>query len=315
MKNLFIDTNVWLSLYHFSKNDLDKLLELHEFIDHEIKLYLTEQVYDEIKRNRENKIKNAMDSFKNFKLEFPSFVKGYPEYESFKNKFDSLKNMHKDWLKKIEEEIIAETTQVDQVIKKFWEGQFIKRETELVEKAKLRYNMGNPPGKDNKYGDAINWEILLKEVPPGEDLYFITEDRDFASPLDEKVFLPFLQKEWNEKKKSKVIFFRNLDEFLRVYYHEQRLKTENEKNDLIEALENSISFAATHSIINSLRNYSDFTDQQCEKLFSIANTNSQVCWILNDRDVGAFYNVLLETTSLKETENIKYVREKLEEEV
>ena len=312
MKNLFIDTNVWLSLYHFSKNDLDKFLELHEFIGSEIKLYLTEQVYDEITRNRENKIKSAMNSFENFNLTFPSFVKEYPEYEPFKRAFDSLKDEHKVWLKKIEKEIIEETTQVDKVIKKFWEGEFIKREPELVEKAKLRYNMGNPPGKDNKYGDAINWEILLKEIPLREDLYFITEDRDFASPLDDTEFLPFLQKEWNEKKQSKVIFFKNLDEFLRRYYNEQALVTENYKNDLIKALENSVSFALTHSIIESLRQYSDFTDQQCEKLFSIANTNNQVNWILSDGDVRAFYEVLLETTSLKETENIKFVREKLE---
>ena len=214
--------------------------------------------------------------------------------------------------KKIEKEIIEETTQVDKVIKNFWEGEFIKREPELVEKAKLRYNMGNPPGKDNKYGDAINWEILLKEIPLREDLYFITEDRDFASQLDDTEFLPFLQKEWNEKKQSKVIFFKNLDEFLRRYYNEQALVTENYKNDLIKALENSVSFALTHSIIESLRQYSDFTDQQCEKLFSIANTNNQVNWILSDGDVRAFYEVLLETTSLKETENIKFVREKLE---
>ena len=100
MKNLFIDTNVWLSLYHFSKNDLDKFLELHEFIGSEIKLYLTEQVYDEITRNRENKIKSAMNSFENFNLTFPSFVKEYPEYEPFKRAFDSLKDKHKVWLKK-----------------------------------------------------------------------------------------------------------------------------------------------------------------------------------------------------------------------
>ena len=31
----------------------------------------------------------------------------------------------------------------------------------------------NPPGKDNKYGDAINWECLLYNVPNEEDLYFI----------------------------------------------------------------------------------------------------------------------------------------------
>lgn len=63
MKNLFIDSNIWLSLYHFSSDDLKQFSKLKELIGTDIRLYITQQVSDEVRRNREAKLNDAFKSF------------------------------------------------------------------------------------------------------------------------------------------------------------------------------------------------------------------------------------------------------------
>lgn len=53
MKNLFIDSNIWLSLYHFTSDDLTQFEKLKDFLDKDIRLWIPHQVYDEVLRNRE----------------------------------------------------------------------------------------------------------------------------------------------------------------------------------------------------------------------------------------------------------------------
>lgn len=83
IKNLFIDANVWLSLFHFSSDDLEQFSKLQDLIGTDIVLYIPEQISHEVCRNRENKIKDALDKFEKFGLQFPAFSKSYPEYEAF----------------------------------------------------------------------------------------------------------------------------------------------------------------------------------------------------------------------------------------
>jgi hypothetical protein len=72
-------------------------------------------------------------------------------------------------------------------------------------------SVGNPPGKKGSLGDAINWEALLENVPDGEDLYLIADDRDYFSVLDENKPREFLIREWKEKRESDVFFYRRPD--------------------------------------------------------------------------------------------------------
>lgn len=66
------------------------------------------------------------------------------------------------------------------------------------------------------------------------------------------------------------------------------------RTDLIIALENSHSFAKTHSLISQLQHCRTWTDGDRECLFEIAMNNSQVRYILTDPDVRSFYEKLLE---------------------
>lgn len=67
------------------------------------------------------------------------------------------------------------------------------------------------------------------------------------------------------------------------------------RTDLIIALENSRSFAKTHSLIAQLQHCKTWTEAELETLFAIALHNSQVRYILTDPDVKAFYRQLLES--------------------
>lgn len=55
MKYVFIDTNVWLSLYHFTNDDLSQFEKLKDMLGESINLIIPQQVYNEIIRNREAK--------------------------------------------------------------------------------------------------------------------------------------------------------------------------------------------------------------------------------------------------------------------
>ena len=61
MINLFIDTNIFLSFFHWTSEDLEELKKLIVLMDNdEIRLFLPEQVRNEFARNRGAKIVDAM---------------------------------------------------------------------------------------------------------------------------------------------------------------------------------------------------------------------------------------------------------------
>lgn len=86
MKNLFIDSNIWLSLYHFTSDDLTQFEKLKDFLDKDIRLWIPHQVYDEVLRNREAKIQDAFKKFEFSKIQYPVFCRQYDEYTQFGNR-------------------------------------------------------------------------------------------------------------------------------------------------------------------------------------------------------------------------------------
>ena len=293
MKNLFIDTNIWLSLYHFTKDDLNQFNKLSELLNNQIRLFVPQQVKDEISRNREAKLKDALNSFEIKIMKYPAFCKGYEEYESFHKDYEDLLNRYNKWMEKIKNDIIEESLPADSVIHTLIEKAGVIRCDNYVNMAYNRYRKGNPPGKDNKYGDAINWECLLATVPNGENLYFISADKDYSSIMSDESFNPFLKEEWIRKKGADIIFYKNLVTFLNEHIQDIKLKTEEEKEKLIDELSNSHQFTTTHGIIAMLAKKTGWTEFQIEKLCSIAESNTQVSWIMMDDDVKDFYQELL----------------------
>lgn len=104
------------------------------------------------------------------------------------------------------------------------------------------------------------------------------------------------------------IYYKNKKEYVDV--HKKNDDYEKRKTDLIISLENSRSFANTHTIIEELNKYDSWTQGELEILMEIAVDNSQVLYILGDVDVKIFYRKLL-----KQMKNISGKAEIVDEKV
>lgn len=313
MKNLFIDSNIWLSLYHFTSDDLAQFDKLKEMVGKDIKLYVPSQVYDEVFRNRESKLKDAFKSFEIKSITYPVFCKEYAEYKQFNLDYTDLFKRYTQWCNKIKEDIKNFSLPADTTIHNFFQVSGLIRCDAYVDKAYMRYRKGNPPGKDNKYGDAINWECLLDIIPNGEDLYLISADKDYKSEFFDDSLNPFLVNEWEQKKNSKIHFYTNLVRFLKEHVEDIKLKTEQEKQDLIDNLRTSPNFVTTHGIITVMGRHTGWTEAQVESICLAAVNNNQVGWLLGDDDVFLFYSKLLSNAKIDDSHDcaIKRVMEEL----
>lgn len=314
MKNVFIDSNIWLSLYHFSSDDLSQFSKLKELVGETIRLLIPIQIKNEVLRNRDAKINDALKRFESFNFEFPAFSKSYPEYAAFNTDYRQLKARHTEWIKKVKNDILNQSLQADLVIKEFFTpNNLLDCSGEIINAAELRYKSGNPPGKDNKFGDAINWECLLANVNEGEELYLISDDKDYRSVADENALNLFLKEEWKTTKKADIHYYRSLSLFLKQHIKDIRLQNEQEKEELITALKSSGNFATTHAIIRQLQKYTEWTPNQKADLIDAALNNNQVCWIIKDTDVSDFYKKIIEHSG-KKIEGIEELEELLNDE-
>ena len=107
-------------------------------------------------------------------------------------------------------------------------------------------------------------------------------------------------------------------EALHYKYKIERIKADKESNeeerkrtDLLIALENSGSFATTHSLISELQEIDNWSYEEKEILFQIALDNSQVHYILRDLDVETFYKKLLKSMKTM-TSNAQEIKDILE---
>jgi hypothetical protein len=92
--NVFIDTNVCRSFYHFTSDDLEELRKLAVLIRNKrLVLYLPEQVRTEFDRNRDAKLADALKRFEEEKLPsaFPQMCKEYEEYSALRRQIDTYK--------------------------------------------------------------------------------------------------------------------------------------------------------------------------------------------------------------------------------
>lgn len=115
--------------------------------------------------------------------------------------------------------------------------------------------------------------------------YFAPADYSEGSVLDSLVKAIIDRTETNEKLEE--FHYENVSECERKSNNKSEL--ERKKYAKIIALEESQSYAATHTIINDLDSFSTFNDQEANHLCSVAIKNSQVRAIIEDADVKAFY--------------------------
>lgn len=302
---LFIDTNIYLKFYHFSNDDLEELRKLTVLIDEsKIELLLPIQVINEFRRNREVKIADALTKINEEKLtnNFPIFCKEYAEFQEMKNAISTYQTNKTKLIDKLKDSTENYNLKADLVINElFSKATRIDFDDKIIQKAKLRYNLGNPPGKNNSYGDAINWENLLIEVNYNEDLYFLSDDKDYYSQIDNNKFNKYLELEWKEIKNSKIYFYRSISNFFKDKYPDIKLASELKKDIRINNLENSKETAEAQLNIIKLLNFEDFNSTQINSIFKILFDNDHVFSVVNNEN---YFNKILFEWFNKYSENI-----------
>jgi len=304
---LFIDTNIYLSFYHFTSDDLDELGKLAVIMaDGTVTLYVPEQVADEFQRNREAKIAQALKQLKGqrLNLQFPQLCKDYSEYNAMRISQKKFEQAHAELLEKLAIDISEKTLKADKTIAMLFEqSSHIPNSDELVQKARLRIEIGRPPGKKDSLGDALNWEALLATVPR-ENLYFVSDDKDYCSPLRDDLFSRYLEDEWKKTKGSDLRFYKRLSLFFEDMFPTIKLSGELEKEVLIRQLAVSSSFAKTHIVVGKLSNHSGFTVDQLNAILEAYVSNNQVNWILSDPDVRGFIEWILGNRQVLNPDNL-----------
>jgi predicted nucleic acid-binding protein len=289
---LFIDTNILLSFYSLNQDDLAELHKIIEAIEkQQITLLLTDQIINEFYRNREQRIDGAIKSFRaqTFNPQFPQLCEDYPEINILREALKHHEQTHAALVAKILVDIQAKTLKADLIIQALFSlGTQLTPDLQTIEQARLRMSVGNPPGKNNSLGDAINWESLLTQTPTGEDLYFITGDKDYCSALNDDEFSDFLLTEWDRRKHTKIHFYKRLSSFCKEQFPEITLASARDKDFLIRDLVNSHSIANTQAAIAKLSYYSEFTAAQVNTIVGAAISNRQVGWSIEDDQVKSF---------------------------
>ena len=119
--------------------------------------------------------------------------------------------------------------------------------------------------------------------------FFAPADYSEGAELDALVKAIIDRTAYNETLET--IHYKNKKEYVEA---DKESSEENKRKiDLIIALENSGSFANTHTIIKDLSAYKTWSEDELETLMGIAIDNSQVFCILDDSDVKRFYKKLI----------------------
>lgn len=245
MNILYIDTNIFLGFYNSNKPEFKKLLD--SIIEVKDKIFFTEQIRDEIDRNKLNVFKISLD---NYVKQVSITETILPEHL---NKVNSSKLMH--WnasRKKLETQIKDSNNELfqilndtllnvssskDDVSKAFslLYNNAVKPTDEDLKKARFRKEIGNPPGKNNDpLGDQLSWEMLLNISQKIQTLWIVTKDLDYYTENDKFLYLnPILKNDLtllNPNISIKV--FNKLSEALRDFNKQELITTIPTKEDL-----------------------------------------------------------------------------------
>lgn len=297
MKNLFIDSNIYLNFYDFNAEDLNKLGNLVELIkEKHLRLYISSQVISEVKKNREIRLKDAYTKFSkaSTSIPMPIFCKHYDEYDRVKRAQNLLEKAKSQLAQVFSRDIDLMSLKADGVFESLIKVAEIIDSDAFYDLAKKRHDLGRPPGKDPRtFGDEITWEALLDCVETDGEFIIISGDGDFCSDFTGNLIKPYLKEEWIRVKGTDVYLYKNLTTFFREHDIAIELKADSEKNEYIETLSSCSNFLCTHSVIESLSKFNVFSDEQIQRLGLILLGNNQVRWIIEDADVKEFYKNIL----------------------
>lgn len=306
--HLFIDTNVLLTFYAFAKDDLAQLEKLVDLLSAaSLKLYLTGQVIDEFRRNRESSLAASLAAFKHPNVGCPSFMLPLGEYQAYSDAVASLRTAHSRLVAAATNDSKLGTLPADRLFNKLLhKAKVIEITPEVIALADRRNRLGNPPGKGKSIGDELNWELLLEHVT-GEDLHIITKDGDYLSPLGVESPKDFLAHEWNQRKKGKLFVYEQLGSFISMHYPEKKFLLELEKSEAITKFTDSVAFSSTHAAVSLLTPYVPFLiPDEIDQILVAARHNPQIYAILGDYDVSTLLSFIAREHSITLPKELRY---------
>lgn len=133
--------------------------------------------------------------------------------------------------------------------------------------------------------------------------YFAPADYSEGKELDKLIKLVIDKAVFNEQLEDKKNAYKKEASLSR-----EKSEEEQEKSDLLSALESSANFKNTHNIIRKLSQYKNWQPDDILNLLSIAYSNSQVRYILSDFDIKKFYLKILEKAP-SDCEEAELIRE------
>lgn len=293
---VFIDTNILLQFYEATRADLreiEKMLALAS--NGKMRLLVSPQVRDEFLKNREGVIEKALQQLHKhkFRIDVPNLYTGLPSWEPLMEGMHALEKTRKELLLEARDAIANDALKADRAVRTLLQlAGSEPPDDELVERARLRIDRGNPPGKKG-LGDAINWEWLMDTVRPGSDIHIITDDGDYSSRMDRGLPSEFLGNEWRSRKRGELCVYGSLLEFVKAKFPELLDVEDIDKHLAIEALATSPNFRSTHHAISRLNRYESFSSSEKAALLQAIVDNDQVHWIIADKSVWTFTSRLL----------------------
>jgi hypothetical protein len=289
---LFIDTNILLSFYALNQEDLGELSKLRDRVaSGEVQLLITDQILDEFYRNREQRIEGTLKSFygQTFNTQVPQICEDYPEVQHLRATLKEYEQAHNALAKKVSIDIKTKNLLTDRLLQSlFDQGTKVVMDSAIVDRAKLRMSLGNPPGKNNSLGDAVNWECLLAAVPDQTDLFLISGDKDYSSPLGDEELSGFLRDEWQRRKQSTIHFYRRISNFFKEQLPEIEMANSRDRDFLVRELATSQSLLDVQKNVARLIAYPEFSAGQANNIILASLNNQHIAWSIEDENVRGF---------------------------
>jgi len=196
----FVDANIYLGFYDRSNREFKKLLNsLLELKKH---IFITGQIVNEVQRNKLNvAARSFKENSKNLgirKAMLPEHLEDIknPKMKTWNRKRNKLKaaedSLKRDYDKIVQESlksVMCSTDNVSLILEKLFVYPIVANEQEIAA-ARKRKELGNPPGKlSDPLGDGISWEQLLNMYDGSQEIWIVTNDRDFFAEYDGKLYL------------------------------------------------------------------------------------------------------------------------------
>jgi hypothetical protein len=185
MPILFIDTNAYLNLYGVShaRYPLGMLDSVRDYI------FITKQIVDEFNRNKLTKAIQTINGYAKppAKISVPDLLTDDEEsLKQLRQKAQQVITLSQE----IEQGFYSMTMQTIEAVSR--SEDLISRSLEPIfdranspsletrERARLRREIGNPPGKsEQSLGDQLSWEQLLERVSKNDAVWIISGDADY----------------------------------------------------------------------------------------------------------------------------------------